>query len=106
MLLLFVVVHIVAISMFAVFKEGLTVVDNRYKFYVAYDQTILCSKDITVGSNQVHNLQSLWIKGYGDYSESINAFLWVSDPHFGVYVNSTVSVDFHNSLFIQIEDNS
>lgn len=68
MLLLFVGVHFLAIFIFGQFREGLATVNSRFQFYVAYDQTILFSKNITVGSNQVDQLQNLWIKGFGDFS--------------------------------------
>lgn len=102
MLFLFLGVYFLTVALLDLYKEGLDVVDKRYKFYVAYDQTILYSKNITVGSNQVQSLQQLWIEGYGGYSESINAFLWVNDTYFETYVNNTVSVQFHNELYEQM----
>ena len=67
-MLFFVGMHFLALSIFSTFENGLTVIENRYKFYVAYDSTILFAKNIYVGTNEVTKLQDLWVRGFGDYS--------------------------------------
>ena len=71
---------------------------------MAYDSTILFSKGIFIGSNEVPRLQDLWVKGFGNYSESINAFLWTSDSNFDGYVQMQAATNFHNSLFANIQE--
>ena len=42
------------------------------------------------------------MNGYGDFCESFNAFRRVDDPVFMTYFQESVTVEFHNSLFLQI----
>lgn len=56
-----------------------------FDFYVGYDYTILYCLNTKLGNNQLAKLQNLWIKGFGDFPESINAFQHVQDPLFGNY---------------------
>ncbi len=57
--------HILFLLMVSEFQNGISNLDNQYKFFSAFDSTIMKSLKINIGRNRVKNLQDLWIKGFG-----------------------------------------
>lgn len=75
-----------------------------FDFYVGYDYTILYSLNATLGRNQLSKLQNLWIQGFGDFPESINAFEHVQDSLFNNYFLAEVTIKYHNQFYQKILD--
>ena len=81
----------------------MTHLHSRYQFYLKYDYTTLHVLKAYTGIDYTEQLRVLWMNGYGDFSESFNAFRRVDDPLFMQYFNNSVTISYHNSLFLQIQ---
>lgn len=92
-------VHILFLIIKDNFTNAFTQSKNRFDFYVAYDYTILYSLGVNVGQNMLSKLKELWITGYGDFSESFNAFEHINDPLFFNYFLTEVTITNHNILY-------
>jgi hypothetical protein len=55
------------------------------------------------GIDRTEELRTLWIQGFGDFSESFNAFRRIHDHFFLEYFDSQITVEFHNQLFDEIQ---
>jgi hypothetical protein len=76
---------------------------QRFNFISAFTKTILYSLGAYIGENRIDEVKSLWIDGYGDFSEAFNAFRRINEPYFNNYFQKYVTTTFHDSLYLKTQ---
>lgn len=77
--------------------------EMRYQFYLDFDYTTLNVLAAQTGSDKTIPLREYWIKGYGGFSQSFNAFRNVDDPLFRLYFDNEITISNHNKIYEQIK---
>jgi len=68
MLGLLAAIHVIYILSSNVFSNTITIITNKYEFYLSFQYTTLFALGVEVGKDEVFNLRNKWIEGYGDFS--------------------------------------